>query len=134
MAEVKTSKEICPKCGAQVRENTSFCYSCGADIKSRVVVLKAKEEDQVEPEKRNDSEKALEELAEKLNAKPADKQEEDRLAKAAKERRRARVSQRKVRQYMWEPRESPPWGLLFLVAAASVGLALLAIYIVLFVR
>ena len=128
MAEVTESKEICPKCGVGVREHTSFCYSCGADIKSRIVVAEPQEAE--EPAEKVESEKALEDLAEKLKDKPKD--DKDAIAKAAKERRKARVNQRKLREYVWEPQESPPILLLFIIAAVSLGLAALAIYAVLF--
>ena len=121
-AESRESNDVCPRCGADVRENTSFCYSCGADLKDRLPATKE--------EPPTESEKALEDLAQKLNSKP----DGDVLAKAAAERKKARVGQRKSRQYVWEPSETPRLRLLFLIATIFLALAALAVYSVMFVR
>jgi hypothetical protein len=124
MAEPKESREACPNCGAQVREHTSFCYSCGTDIKNPIT--------DIEPEQPTEADKALEDLADKLSTKP--ERDDDAIAKAAKERRKARVSQRKLRQYVWEPYETPSLLILWIVVAVCLVVSSLAVYAVLFVR
>ena len=123
MAEAVAEKEICKKCGADVRENTAFCYSCGESVVASVV-----EHEPVvtngSPEQTDETKAALDDLADKFKI---DEEEDGRLAKAAAERRKARVSNRKGVRYEWQPADDSPnnlflglTALIFLIAVVAV--------------
>ncbi len=114
MADVVLEKEVCENCGADVRENTSFCYNCGV-----AVVLPPETDDvaddtdeQVDPK----TKAALDDLAERLKK---GEEDDEKLAKAAAERRKARVKQRKPKEYTWEP-EDDGVGIKMLIAIGSI--------------
>jgi hypothetical protein len=96
MPETITEKAVCAKCGADVREGTQFCYNCGSslseasspELNGGPAVMDLK------------SQAALDDLAEKLKA---EEESGDKLAKAAAERKRSRVSQRRRNSVVWEP-------------------------------
>lgn len=100
MAEVVLEKEVCGKCGVDVRENTLFCYNCGNQVAS---------DSKDDPSSNGDGSEAA--VATKPDAKAAG---EKKLSRAAEERRKARVSQRKSNEYVWEP--GGDFRLTFLVA------------------
>ncbi|HTH51537.1 MAG TPA: zinc ribbon domain-containing protein [Pyrinomonadaceae bacterium] len=112
MPEAVVDKEACSKCGAEVRENTAFCYACGNRVATEEPVNGKTEVDA-------NTRAALDDLAEKLSS---DEQPEagDKLAKAAAERKKARVSQRKPKEFVWEPYDETPQGLLLATAAAFI--------------
>lgn len=132
MPEAIIEKEICDKCGVDVREGTLFCYNCG----ERVSQLGSADmptdpangnpaDNAVDPETRA----ALDDLAEKFRIDP---DEDDRLAKAAEARRKARVRQRKTAQYTWEPIDESPNILLAVITTVIVfsaaAIVLLTVY------
>ena len=123
MSETVTEKEVCSKCGAEVREGTAFCFACGGrvepdepseQVNGGATAVDAK------------SQAALDDLAKKLSGDDKTAEQEDKLAKAADERKKARVSQRKTREFVWEPHNDTP--VTFIIAAAVIGiLAVLAV-------
>ena len=120
MAEV-LEKEACAKCGAEIREGTAFCYACGARVAEDTSATTNGTSTPVDEK----TQAALHDLAEKMRSEePA--AEERKLAKAATERKKARVSQRKSRQFVWEPNDDPPKGLFVATAAIFV----LAVFVV----
>lgn len=118
MAEAVPEKRSCPKCGAEVREGTTFCYACGGKV--------AAEETNGAPDVDEKTQAALDDLADKLRGDDRADEGEEKLAKAAAERKKARVSQRKSREFVWEPRDEVPQGLLIATAAVFV----LAVFVV----
>jgi uncharacterized Zn finger protein (UPF0148 family) len=125
MAETATENAVCGKCGAEVREGTVFCYACGA----RVVVPPEADKIKTEPEANGsgqvvdkETQAALDDLAEKLQG--TEVTDTDRLAKAATERKKARVVQKKSRDFTWEPREDAPVSILILALFAAVLVAI----------
>jgi len=128
MAEAVAEKEVCGKCGAEVREGTAFCYACGSAVAS-------KEDAAAGPVEVNGakttvdakSRAALDDLAEKLRADDAPEKGE-KLARAADKRKKARIGQRKSRDFAWEPRDDMPVALLI----ATAGLAVIAMLVILF--
>ncbi len=131
MPQTVVEKAICDNCGADVREGTAYCYNCGVPVSE---VLST--ESAANPEDRSFAESeapdaktqaALDELAEKLKF---DEEEDKKLAKAAAERRKARVSQRKrSKEFTWEGADESPGGLLVLV---TIVIAIFAALVVLF--
>lgn len=116
----------CQECGAAVRENTIFCYSCG----TRLAPDDVKEADTI-PENgvgdaRDDTRAALDELAVKLKA---DETDDDKLAKAAAQRKKARVRRHRPKEVVWEPIDDSANGIIVVVAVLT---ALAAGVIVLF--
>ncbi len=108
MAQTVLEKAACEKCGVDVRENTTFCYNCGNRVAADTDISfdetirdlpegveDAKPADGIDPK----TKAALDSLAEQLKR---GEEEDDRLAKAAAERRRSRVAQRKPQVFKWE--------------------------------
>jgi len=123
MVEAVAEKQICEKCGADVREKTAFCYNCGESVLTAFV-----EDESTGPngssEPKDETKAALDDLADKFKI---DEEEDDRLAKAAAERRKARVSNRKSARYEWQPTEDSPNLLFLLLTAAIFVLAVVAV-------
>jgi len=74
---------------------------------------------------------ALDDLARKLNDDDAaleKKGQGDRIAKAAAERKKARVSQKRGRQFVWEPRADVPISL-FIAVVLIVVAAVVAVFV-----
>lgn len=115
MAEVTVEKKVCSGCGAEVREDTLFCYNCGSPI--------ADEDRAANTTGRNgrpsgatvEATAALGDLEKKLEK---DTAAEDKLARAARERRKARVGHRKPRKVVWQPVGNSSQGLILLLAIA----------------
>src|SRR5689334_12962345 len=118
MAETVVNTKVCTKCGAEVREGTAFCYACGGRV--------APDET---PDQSNGSTKpldpeaqaALDDLAQKLKAEQPVPTPENKLAKAADERKKARVTQRKTRDFVWEPRGDFPLALLIALLVVVIS-------------
>jgi len=125
-------KEVCEKCGVDVRENTVFCYNCGSPV--------GEDSDELIPEEpaasNGDSsdldaetQAALQDLAQKFKI---DEEADNKLAKAAAERKKARVGQRKSKEFVWEPSDDSSGRLLFLgallVAAAVAAVVFLTVF------
>lgn len=115
MSEAVAEKAICENCGVEVRENTSFCYNCGISVVPEPLPeefgLQDEAED-VDPQ----TKAALDDLAERLKK---GEEDDEKLAKAAAERRKARVKQRKPKEYTWEPEEEGV-GIKMLVAIGAI--------------
>lgn len=100
MAETVVEKEVCGKCGVDVRENTQFCYNCGG----KVTLVR-------EADAASNDDVATTTVAAKAEKVASD---DKKLSRAADKRRKARVSQRKSNEYAWEPGRD--FRLTFLVA------------------
>jgi predicted amidophosphoribosyltransferase len=128
MAEAIVDNRTCSKCGAEVREGTAFCYACGEPVaRDSAGISENVTDERLEKAAPIDvkTQSALDDLAEKLSSTDAPEKSE-KLAKAASERKKARVTQRKTREFVWEPRDETPQGLLITTAAAFV----LAVFVV----
>jgi uncharacterized membrane protein YvbJ len=134
MSETLIEKIVCQECGAEVRENTLFCYSCGARVTSDESVADAHTTADTNGTEKadmsDDTRNALDELAQKLDQDEAENA--DRLAVAAAERKKARVTPRKKKEFVWEPVDEAP-GLLFvlitlLIVFVVAGIVFLTVY------
>lgn len=123
MSEAVAEKDVCEKCGAEVREGTMFCYACGGRVASDEVP-KTNGSLKVDDEK---SRSALDELAEKLKIEDPPAKPQGQFAKAAEQRNKARVAQRKTRDFVWEPQDDVPLALLISVAVVAVGALLVVL-------
>lgn len=113
MPKATIEKAVCEKCGADVRENTVFCYNCGSPL-SEAGTLPVPDSNGSGPKANARTQAALDDLAEKMsNTEPADG---NKLAKAAAERKKARVIQRRPREFVWEPVEDSSSRLVVLFA------------------
>jgi hypothetical protein len=116
-------KTVCETCGVDVRENTQFCYNCGSKLEV-VASLETNGAATVDDE----TKAALDDLAGKLSH---GSESDDELAKAATERKKARVMHRKRLEYKWEPHDDSP--ILPLIFAGIVAFAVLLVVILLVV-
>lgn len=116
MAEAVLEKEVCDGCGVDVREGTLFCYNCGARV--------AGDEPQVSGEQ--PAEKSAETVPESTNNGHS-RDDADKLAAAATERKRSRVAHRKTAEYVWEPTTGEGTGLTFLIAIIIAVFALVVV-------
>ena len=117
MVEAVAEKPVCAKCGSDVREGTTFCYNCGSPVgvpadepidHDKTLVMEPKAE---APEQ--SSENSLD--------------GGDRVKKAAKERKKARVTSRQPVEYRWEPVSDLSYPLIWavivtLIVALAAGL------------
>ena len=126
MAETTVEKATCENCGADVREGTSFCYNCGTPVAE--IETAETSANGTAPEVSTEAQAALDDLADRL--KVPEVTDEDKLAQAAAERRRARVRARR-NEVVWEPAEGS--GTLFVavtlfISVATLVVVLLAVY------
>lgn len=112
MPEATVENAVCAECGVDVRENTMFCYNCGSPV-GEIPTQPLIASNVVEPEVDDETQAALNELAEKLKI---DEDADNKLAKAAAERKKARINQRRSTEYTWEPTEESSTGLIILLA------------------
>lgn len=137
MTEATLEKAVCEECGVDVRENTLFCYNCGSSVSQDPVDKNATGGKDIEPGLADDSasavadtdatEAALKDLSERFKI---DEAEDDRLAKAAAERRKARVKgSRKNIQYVWEPTPESGTRLFLLTAIMIACLSALVVFL-----
>jgi hypothetical protein len=117
MPETIIDKEVCAKCGADVREDTQFCYNCGGPVATDPVTDATPTNGEETPAS-DETKAALDDLAEKLRA--DDAPGPDKLAIAAAARKKARVSKRPVKKVRWEPLEDDLSAGLVLLAAVLV--------------
>jgi len=128
MPETATQQEVCSKCDAPVRENTVFCYNCGGRVADDPIETGENGDAPIDVE----TQAALDDLALRLSADEASGDE--KLAKAAAERRRARVAPRKTKEYVWEPVEDGSGRLVFLTALLISVLAAAAVFFTVFIK
>jgi len=95
----KLKKRVCSSCGVDVRKGTMFCYNCGTSVSARAV-KKTPESNGAVPAMDAETQAALDDLAARLKI---DEEADSKLAKAAAERKTARVNQRRTNEYRWEP-------------------------------
>ena len=103
MAEKIVEKSVCEQCGADVREGTTFCYNCGGQIASVQSVDNSPIKEKAEESTREKNEK---------------------FSRAAEQRRKARVVQRKSNEYTWEATENSNLTLVIAVLITVVALAI----------
>jgi hypothetical protein len=115
MPETVAKKGVCSKCGAEVRDGTVFCYACGGRVAPDETSQPSNGFANVVDPK---AQAALDDLAQKLRGEEKATEPEDKLAKAAEERKKARVTQRKTREFVWEPRNDTP--LTFIITVGVV--------------
>lgn len=120
MTQASIKKTACAECGVDVRENTVFCYNCGGRVGG------PSNENGAAPDDTPEAKAALDDLAEKLNS---DMAAEELLAKAASERKKARVTSRRARGYGWEPVDDSP-GVIILLVAVLVTIVAIAFVMV----
>ena len=124
MAEAILEKPACANCGAEVRPDTQFCYNCGKQLDEDPPPIE-KPADLIEPaiieseknESLADLEKAL--AASRVNAEDP----RSKLEAAARERRKARVAQRRPIEITWNAGNGPNWA--YLAAVAVIFLLVL---------
>jgi predicted amidophosphoribosyltransferase len=121
MAEVIVDKAVCSSCGVDVREETVFCYNCGSRVAHDSTAAKNGAPTNVG----HDTRAALDDLAERL--KQGEAEQGDRLAKAAEQRRKARVSRRKTHKIVWEPTGDSSQMFIVGFAVAVAIIALIAV-------
>ena len=126
MAETVTEKEVCSKCGAEVREGTLFCYSCGERVASETEPPAQANGDSKTID--IEAQAALDDLAQKLSGDQGSEKPAAKLARAAEERKKARVAPRKTREFVWEPRNDAP--LTFIITAAVIGIAAVLVVLI----
>lgn len=138
MPEVVIEKAICESCGADVRENTFFCYNCGSRVAGDVEEPLKKDDGQPvessEAQKEDsahsngtstEAQAALEDLAKRFEIDP---EEDGRLAKAAAQRKKARIKSRKA-EYRWEPGGGPSEVVLLLIALVVTAITALVVFL-----
>lgn len=124
MPQTVEEKATCETCGVDVRENTLFCYNCG----SKLDVVAAPASNGSAALISDGGKAALDDLAERLRQSDG---EEEKLAKAASERKKARIIQRKQREFVWEPRDdTTALPLLFAIVVTVVTLLVVFLLVV----
>ncbi len=135
MAETILEKATCESCGARVRENTLYCYNCGTQVPNEQV---DGDVDASETNGANSDLAAIDPIPvpdEELSGTPSDDPVPDskKLADAAAERKKARISRRKPRQVVWDPADESAdrWFVLvtLLITAIAAGVVTLALYL-----
>ena len=126
MALDTMEKEQCSKCGVDVRENTQFCYNCGSPVAGSEIEPTEAAETDVTPE----AKAALDELAEKLSS----SDDSGKLAKAAAERKQARVSRKKTKEIVWEEEGNSSGTLIVLISLLIAAFTALVVYFTIFWR
>lgn len=110
MAEVALEKATCEKCGADVRENTLFCYNCGNRFGEAI-----KQTNGAVPNDMSDETKsALDDLAARF--KIEEPESSDKLALAAAQRKKARVTPKRKKDEVWEGAEGRSGGVFFVIS------------------
>ena len=118
MPETALKKVTCVKCGVDRREGTAFCYNCGFEVVELPAAEPLSEQNGDMPIADSVAEDAMESVK-------IDSGESEKLARAADERKKARVGLRKTKDYAWEPT-----GDLRLFVLAAILITLIAIGIV----
>src|SRR5580765_3075305 len=114
MANGTLEKVTCEKCDAPVRENTAFCYNCGHRVTQLIEPAEASELNGSEPDARARTKAALDEMTARFRT---DEVEHDnKLAQAAAERKKSRVSQRRPKEFAWQPEEDSSSRLIIVLA------------------
>ena len=124
-AEVK--QKTCKNCGADVRENTMFCYNCGSGVGEAAAVEPEVETNGVVTETDLETQAALADLAERFKIEEVE--DDGKLAKAAAERRKARIKQRKPAEFVWEPAEDSANRVVVLLAILVAVIAAAAVFL-----
>jgi hypothetical protein len=118
MVESVLEKSVCQKCGVDRRDGTTYCYNCGARVIDET-------ETGLDPEKTLVIKPIGGDASDGSIEKQPDPKE--RVTRAAKERKKARVTSRKPVEYRWEPTDDvrlPLVGavLLTIIVAVIAGL------------
>ena len=120
MAEAVVEKEVCLSCGVIRRENTQFCYNCGTPVEEAGFAAGQPDTPDGSPGSNVAADGHLEGLHEKIRT---SEEESEKLAKAAAERKKARVTQKRSKQYVWEADDGDTGRLVLLVAVLVAVIA-----------
>jgi hypothetical protein len=120
MARTVTETKLCISCGADVRPETQFCYNCGKQVAGAVPVNAVAGMD-------GETNESLAALEKALAESRPEKDESSKLESAAAERRRARGSQRKPIEIVWEA--TGPNIAYFIVAAAVLIMVAVVVFL-----
>ncbi len=134
MPKAKVKLDTCDSCGVDVRENTLFCYNCGssvAEAPAAETVFDVETNGAVVA-KDTETQAALADLAERF--KIDEVEDEGKLAKAAAERRKARIKLRKPAVFVWEPAEDSSNRVIVLLAVLVTVIAAAAVFLTVFQR
>lgn len=159
MPKARTREKTCSKCGVDIRANTAFCYNCGNRLpESGSTSPKQAAGDNGAAEMTAETESALEDLAKRSKiddvvAEPKTSlptatgedsevraeqlkvdEGEDKLAKAAAERKMARIKRRLPAEYVWEPDSDASTRFVVLVALLIAVIAAATVYLTIFWR
>ena len=131
MAETATERPACVHCGVDVRDGTSFCYNCGKSVE--IPISKPDEGLHVSNGSAlvsGEAQAALDDLAHRLSIDETSS-DENKLAQAAAERKRARVRARHS-DVVWEataPGENGVFVLFtLLIVVITAVVVLIAVY------
>jgi hypothetical protein len=124
MAEAAPENPKCANCGAEPRPDTQFCYNCGKHLESAG-------HDDRDPLAAEEENKSLADLEKALAAsRENDGKQRTKLDTAARERRKARIAQRKPVEIVWNAGSGPS---LIYVGAVAVIFILVLFTVVLIV-
>lgn len=127
MSKPTVINAICENCGVDVRENTTFCYHCGVpvvEVDESVLPLNG-----ADKLSESDNREVLDDLADRLRNEELEA--DDQLAAAAAKRKRARISPRKPKEFVWEPVEETenrlPLLIAVMIAVATLGIVFVTV-------
>ena len=127
MAETILEKTACEKCGADVRENTLFCYNCGYHFADAAKQANGAEPPAMSAAMSDETKSALDDLAAKF--KIEEPEADDRLALAAAERKKARVSPKRKKEEVWEGSEGRTGGVFLVISLVFLLLVAVVVFI-----
>lgn len=126
MSESTHEKAVCAHCGVDVRENTQFCYNCGKPVTAEAIESAA---ETVPTDAAGDET----ELEKTLGVDSEPDSSSDKLAVAAANRRKARVTHRKPVEMVWEPADEGAYGVFVLItliiALIAAAIVFIAVYL-----
>jgi hypothetical protein len=125
MSETALEHVVCEHCGADVREGTSFCYNCGKAVAPEMPPPPAPAANGSVKTASDETKAAMDDLTERL--KTSEVTDQNKLAKAARERKHARVRARR-NEVVWEASET---GVNRIFIVLTLAIALLTLLVVL---
>lgn len=128
----KLTDEKCGFCGVEVRPETAFCFNCGKPV-AQLSAETIEDESYLEaiPKPEGRSEAALANLAEKLDR---DREEGEKLAKAAAERKRSRSEKKTRKIEVWAEPENESIGPAVVATVGILILSLLVIFLMVWIK
>lgn len=132
MLEAALTDQKCDFCGVEVREGTAFCFNCGKPVNIETESEESFDAETIAiPKPDSPADEALADLADKLDR---EREDNEKLAKAAADRKKARTEKKAKKVEVWATPDSDSVGIAALVTILMLLVTLAVVFLTVWIK